>query len=451
MARVAQHYLGKDLMPWQRHVLDAALEVDPGTGRLAYREVAITVPRQSGKTTLILPLVLHRMLASSIWGPRQSSVYTAQTRGHARKKWERDFVADLEDSKRLVNGRDFKVRRQIGDEGIYFPKTRGLFAIESTTEKAGHGGTLDLPLVDEAFAQEDDRLEQAFKPAMSTRESAQLYVVSTAGTLKSHYLRGKVERGRSLAEAGETSGFAYFEWSAPEDADPDDPNTWLSCMPALGRTVTLDVIAGDRKSMKDGEFRRAYLNQWSDEIVTSVIPLAWWRARTDESSRLAGRPVFAVDVSWDRSRAAVVACGENDAGVPHIEVIRHGPGTDWCRPLLADLMRKHRGRAVVRDNGGPAGSLDLTDLDDVLDSGTVGLVQACGRIYDAARDGGLVHLGDPILESALTSAATRTLGDRWAWKRRTSASDITPIVAATLALWGHVEAAELAGPTAFRL
>lgn len=428
-------------MPWQRQVLDVALEVDPSTGQPAYREVVLTVPRQSGKTTLVLPLILHRMLAPAIWTPRQTVVYTAQTRGHARRKWERDFVADIEDSKRLVAGRDYKVRRQLGDEGIFFPRTRGLFAIESTTEKAGHGGTLDLPLVDEAFAQEDDRLEQAFKPAMSTRADAQLYVISTAGTPKSVYLKSKVETGRALVEAGETSGLAYFEWSADENADPDDPATWYGCMPALGQPgmVTERVVAADRKSMKDGEFRRAYLNQWSDEITVSVIPLSWWRARVDESSRLVGRPVFAVDVSADRSRAAIVACGANEAGVPHLEVIEHGTGTDWCRARLVELMRAHRGRAIIRDNGGPAGALDLSGIRNVVDSGVVGLVQACGRIYDASRDGGLVHLGDPILENALASAATRILGDRWAWKRRTSSSDITPIVAATLALWGHAE------------
>ena len=55
--------LGTPLMPWQQRVADTALEVDPGTGRLAYREVTLTVPRQSGKTTLILALAVHRALA----------------------------------------------------------------------------------------------------------------------------------------------------------------------------------------------------------------------------------------------------------------------------------------------------------------------------------------------------------------------------------------------------
>src|SRR5215217_7263151 len=77
--------LGTPLMPWQRHVADVALELDPETGLLAYREVILTVPRQSGKTTLLLAVMTHRALG---FGQRQRVLYTAQTRNDARKKWE---------------------------------------------------------------------------------------------------------------------------------------------------------------------------------------------------------------------------------------------------------------------------------------------------------------------------------------------------------------------------
>ena len=76
VAKVAQA-LGTPLMPWQQHVADVALEIDPETGRLAYRELVLTVPRQSGKTTLILALAVHRAIG---FGQPQRITYTAQTR-----------------------------------------------------------------------------------------------------------------------------------------------------------------------------------------------------------------------------------------------------------------------------------------------------------------------------------------------------------------------------------
>src|SRR5213078_2636771 len=67
--------LGQELMPWQRDVLDTALEVDPKTGLLIYREAVLTVPRQSGKTWLLLCLMVHRALG---FGEPQQILYTAQ-------------------------------------------------------------------------------------------------------------------------------------------------------------------------------------------------------------------------------------------------------------------------------------------------------------------------------------------------------------------------------------
>src|SRR5690606_10800060 len=123
--------------------------------------------------------------------------------------------------------------------------------ISANTEKAAHGETLDMGVIDEAFAQEDNRLEQAFKPAMITRDQPQLWYLSTAGTVKSTLLRQKVDTGRqvTLAQAElanadvETTDelrACYFEWSAPPEIDPGDPATWWSCMPALGHTVKED-------------------------------------------------------------------------------------------------------------------------------------------------------------------------------------------------------------------
>src|SRR5687767_7254756 len=71
--------LGKPLMPWQQQVADVALEVDPATGLLVYREVVLTVPRQAGKTLLGLAVKTHRCLG---FGEPQNVLYTAQDRIH---------------------------------------------------------------------------------------------------------------------------------------------------------------------------------------------------------------------------------------------------------------------------------------------------------------------------------------------------------------------------------
>lgn len=433
VAKIAE-LLGTPLMPWQQHVADIALEVDEH-GKLVYREVVITVPRQSGKTSLMLAMMVHRAIGL---GRRQNILYTAQTRGAARKKWEDEHLAALERCKTLKN--QFEPRKQLGQEAIRW-KNGSLHGITSNTEKAGHGETLDLGVIDEAFAQEDSRLEQAFKPAMITRDDPQLWVVSTAGTTKSVYLRGKVDLGRARCESGVADSVAYFEWSAPEEADPADEDVWRACMPALGHTVTIDAVRADFEAMDRKEFRRAYLNQWPDAAPDEwlVIGRDAWMGLVDADSVPMDPVAFALDVSPSRTTASIAVAGHREDGRQHVEIIDTAPGTGWAVKRLVDLYAKWAPLAVVVDDAGPAGSL-IPELDQagvtITTPKSRQVAQACGALYDAVAEDKLRHRDDPDLNAALAAADTRKLGDAWAWARKHPSADISPLVAATLALWG---------------
>ena len=427
VAKVAEQ-LGTPLMPWQRYVADVALEVDPTIGRFVYREIVLTVPRQSGKTTLLLALMVHRALAFD----RQRITYTAQTRNEARQKWEDDHVAALD---RSVFRSGYRVRKTNGNEAILW-RNGSQHGITATTEKAGHGKTLDLGVIDEAFAQVDARVEQSMKPAMITRPQPQLWVVSTAGTPDSVYLRSKVDAGRERALSGATDSVAYFEWSAPDDADAASLETWQACMPALGHTVTPEAIAADFASMELPEFERAYLNRWNANRSDPVIPLDWWQACEDPFSSFDGAPVWAFDVAPDRSRASIAAAGVRADGVPHVEVAEVGSGTAWVVPWLLARMEKWKPAAIVCDPAGPAGSL-LSALEaqgvSVRSMSFREHAQSCGAFYDAVKDKAVRHLPDELLLDALSGASKRISGDVWLWSRKSSTVDISPLVAVTLA------------------
>jgi hypothetical protein len=90
---------------------------------------------------------------------------------------------------------------------------------------------------------------KSFQPAMMTRVAAQLLVVSTAGTEARRFCGIGWMTGRTQVEPDSRSRVCYFEWSGDADADPDNTESWPSCMPAFGLTVSEETIRADRDSM----------------------------------------------------------------------------------------------------------------------------------------------------------------------------------------------------------
>jgi len=221
-------------LPWQEQVSDVVGEYDPATGIPYYRSAVVSPPRQSGKTVWQQAVAMER---ATMWQPRQRIAYSAQHGAAAREKLLEDWlpvyqakVPALLRRPKLTPG--FETIRWVNGSRI---------VTEAATEAAGHGSTNHLSLRDEAWADTDERRSQAQEPATSAVADAQTVTTSTAGTSASLPLRRLVDRGRLRCEDPGTTT-AYFEWSADEDADPDDEATWWGCMPALGHTQTVAAI-----------------------------------------------------------------------------------------------------------------------------------------------------------------------------------------------------------------
>jgi phage terminase large subunit-like protein len=414
-------------MPWQRQVLDVALEVD-NDGRLVFSDVTLSVPRQQGKSYLLLVLMLTRALLEH----RQGIAYTAQTALDARKKLLDDWTPMVKGS---PLGSQITAYLAPGRESLTLSNGSQIQLVASTA-KAGHGRVLDAAILDEAFAYQDARTEQALRPAMMTRPDPQLWVVSTAGTPDaSPYLLDRVERGRQAAEAGVIEGLAYFEWAAAEDADPSDPETWRSCMPALGHTVTEDAVRAAQQSMGRSEFSRAYLNRWVSSLSDPIIPLEQWEALADSDAPRPERVILALDVAPRSKSAAIAAIGPRE-GILHAAILEHGPVTDWVAAKLEALQAKLGDAEIVVDPRAVAPILPEIDHLELTEVDAADLAAACGYFVDVVQRGKLRHRGERELTVALDGAEQRPLGDAFAWSRRRSGVDICPLVAVCLACWG---------------
>lgn len=422
--------LGQPLMPWQQLVADVGLELLPD-GRPAYRSVAFTVPRQSGKTTLILSWEVQRAVGwAKILGQPQRILYSAQTGKDAREKLLEDQVPLLEPHKRLFGIR--RVTRTNGSESVAWTNGSRLGLLASG-EDSGHGKTLDLGVKDELFADVDMRRDQAMNPAMATRPHAQSLTASTMGTSESIALNAEVAKGRAAVEEDRGTGRAYFEWSATPEQDPGDPATWWSCMPALGRTILLEVVEDAYSEMPLEEFKRAYLNipTASDDRVISAA--SWARVCRPDVEATAG--AFMFDVNPERSAAGILAAGEG----PILEVVEYRPGTGWLVDRVVELFAKYQVPFAV-DARGPGGSfipqlkrrrVRLIELD------SKDMTRASAHFFDAVMREGvdLKVRQNADLDAAVAVAKKQPVGDAYVWGRKTPKGDVLLLVAASGALW----------------
>lgn len=426
--------LGTPLLPWQEYVADVATERRPD-GAYEYQVVVVTVPRQSGKTTLLRAVGTHRALVR-----RRDVFYTAQTGKDAGERWE-DLVTAIGASSAL-RGR-VTVRRAAGAKRVIFPGGAAFRAFAPTAESL-HGYTPPCVMLDEAFAHsgpEGELLMGAIGPAQITLPDRQLWIVSTAGTAESVFLREWVDKGLAGADR-----VALFMWAAADDQDPMDPADVAAFHPAVGFTINgktmeaADIVA-QAGSNSRAEYERAYANRWTMTASHLLPPEVVKGLAADVPAPASpSELVLGYDVAHDRQAATVVATWRHE-GTVHGKVVLAAPGYSWLAPAVEDLWDRWRPRAVVADDGGHAREVtaELTAAGvpvEVLTGRE--FATASGRGLARVQDDDMTHDGTGLMVDALCGLVTRPSSDGEVVSRRHSHGDVSAAVAFIVAAF-HLE------------
>ena len=431
-ARVAA-MLGKPLIPWQRRAVDVALELDDN-GRFRYHTIVITVPRQSGKSTVSLDLALHRALIT----PGGKVWFTAQTGQAARER----FLDELGRPAAALSPSLFRLNRGAGDTRLSIPALDSQIRPHPPTEDYLHGEQSDLNLIDEPWAYGEDQaaaLMQAIIPTQATRPNAQTILLSTAGTAESTWWHRQVEEAR----AGKP-GVAIIDYGIGPDVDPTDVEAVIAAHPAVGHTIGPDAVWAAATTLTPAEFARGYGNVPTVTATALVDDDVIAALMTDEPIPDDAPVAIAAAVGWGQESTAIVAVADV-GGVPVVEVIDARPGTSWAAGVIADIARAQSPAPVVIDRVGPSATLhdevaaagielaDVTARD--LAAGTEDVLARIRRRDDAGPAPAIRFRRDDALATELRGAATRVMGDTGtAWSRKRSAVPIPRLEAATLAV-----------------
>lgn len=440
------HTIGITLDPEQRLALDVVLAERPN-GRWVAFEAAVIAARQNLKTFLFEVIVLADLYVFE----SELIVWTAHEFNTAMEAF-RNVKQRIEAYPHLSR-RVRSINEANGEEGIEFHTGQRL-RFKARTKTGGRGLTGDRVILDEAFALQPSMLG-SLMPTMSAKSmtgNPQILYGSSAGKVESAVLRNVRNRGR----AGDDPSLAYLEWCAPVGkcgsdrcdhkvgsirCQLDDRDNWRKANPAMGRRISEDHIAAERRSMPPEEFARERLGWWEDpqESAGAGLPLDAWRDCRDRQSQILTIQAFALDVAPDSSWSAIAVCGTRADGFTHFEVVEYRQGTEWVADRQAELLADHGQVPVAMDSKGPA----VTLLDELTDAGitpaqatTQDCVGACGSLVDRLIRRNVRHIGQGELDTAARSAVRRNVGDGWLWSRRNSPVEISPLVAVTLALWG---------------
>jgi len=458
---------GLILDPWQSLALQLGLG-ETALGRWAAFQVNLMVSRQNGKGSVLEALGLFWLFVT---GERLIG-HSAHEYKTAMEAFRR--IVALIDATDWMRAKVKKIINTNGEEGIELVNGQRMRFL-ARSKGSGRGFSFDKIIWDEAYALTPGQVD-AQLPTLSARPNPQVWLTSSPplDSVSGEPMFGALRL--ALADGPATQVFMDYGWDSTLDkikgcANPrcthlygretgcvlDDRKAWARTNPAHPHRITLEAIERERRTMAPLGFARERMGIWPPDLQSGfgvISKVQWHRMRT-EAPADAGRTALAIDVSpriGGQVNASIGAAVLTPEGMRQLELVVSGSGTSWIVAHVVKVVAANPDIvAVAVDPGGPAGSL-LPDLQNAIGAdgkpaklplvtmGTRDVAQAFGMIYDAAtaedvEDRNVTHLGQQEMALAVAGAGKRPVGDGHAWDRRNPATDITPLVACTHALW----------------
>jgi hypothetical protein len=357
-----------------------------------------------------------------------------------------------------------------GREQLDFP-SGGSIAFKTRTPRVGRGYTYDKLVVDEGQHVTEEDLD-GVRPTLRTRPDPQVLYLCCApnGRVNVNCLVLKSLRDR--ARGGRAEGLVYLEWSGvvvdddgelqahqmPESA-LTDRSLWKRATPGFGQRITEERMASELESMGPVSFAIEALNVplWPDLAYVGAGPVTvtGWEALVDEHSELdPEEPIPGVVLGFDMSpqrATSIELVGRRRDALLNLDHAGRFEGAAAAVAAITKIVERSDidVRAVVCD-GTPENLALLKRLrhDYVVterqgrEEGAARLGQeACGSLVDFVNEGRFRHRGQLELQEAVRGAVAKPIGDGWAYSRSRSRSDVSPLLAAAVAL--HVADVEL--------
>ena len=323
---------GLELRGWQAYALERALEHDEH-GVLAWPLVVLSVGRQSGKSVLSRAVCMWRLHHAELFGEPQTILHVANTVSTALEVMRPAGLWAVE--------RYGKKAARWGNTAPQVELPSGdRWLVRAANDSAGVGYSISMAFMDEAWRIEDRVWEDAISPTLSERNSPQGWMVSTAGDSTSTLMQKYRQRAIDRLESDDPGSVLLLEWSAPPEADPDDPITWRWASPEWSDRRE-KFLRQTWENVETSAFQREFLNQW-------VIAAGHWLKDRWWDDTLAPDVDLPVDAQWsvalesdfDGMGHAVAIAAPHPDGYTVVRVTTHRTIKD-ADDRLAEIRAEH--------------------------------------------------------------------------------------------------------------
>lgn len=431
---------GNPLFEWQKLVFRRWVAEDDN-GRLVNIDCGLSVPRQNGKTELIVARIIYGIIFRKAQG-----LFTAQKQKTVDvvKKRVQDFFYESrhEEIFNLLTPR-FRKKPHNYDYIEFINGARYDFI--TRTRLGGLGTTNDELINDEAADMTDDH-QATLLPTISAARSGNpqsIYcgtppMASTVGEVFSRLRKQIIKSGKG----------AWTEWSVDKITDPNDIEAWYKVNPSLDKTLIKEVIESEARALSIDDFNRMRLGWWSGIEDKRAIPKAKWDKCFTEKPKFDDTymPVYAVKFAPDRSAFSLAVAQPLEDERIHVEIIMQRPMGEGFNKITAWLKERYRKCAKIIIDGA-TGQAILNE--DLLSSGVpkrkivlpnvANVGEAHQFVFDGILRGELSHYNQPLLNQTVNITKTRPIGRNggFGWESMNKELSTCALDAVTFAYWGQ--------------
>jgi hypothetical protein len=346
-----------------------------------------------------------------------------------------------------------------------------IFSFIARSDAQGRGLSGRRLILDEALFLKSTFMG-ALLPTLSSRDNPQIMYGSSAGKGESDHLRALEARGRRgndpsliLIEYKAPGGWDdpgcergiqcthFYEHESAPNCAMDNENNWRRANHAIGvGRMRTSFVRAERRSLcqpeapegviEFGRERMGWTELGGESLDPERIPAADWKVTEDPASEPVGPVCFSVDMSPDGSAGAIGVAGLRADGDLHTGVVFYtrNPAVELPQ-RLSKLQEKHESligalwcvdapvKALMERFRASGCNMEPVTQDEYS--------RDCGSMKAHVVNHTVRHRPSVILDSAFTSVERRVLPEgAFVFGRRKSSGDISPFVAATLAVGG---------------